>query len=318
MRRGAATASAIVHLVLIAILVFGLPQFARPLAVDEPVSIEIVDVITDVANPAPAQRERTPVPPAPVTKPLPPAEVLKETPVATAPEPEVEPEPPTPPPPAPAAKPDTPAEVAEVRPPDPVKSEVPEPVQAKEPEKPKPEPAKEPEKPKPKPEKPKPEKPKPPKAKPKPEKTTTDFSDLDALLNDHTDKPTGAPPRADARPSDTPNREISNRNDPSRPLSNSERGAIIAQLEQCWALDRGAAGVDTMYVVWDVKLDRSGALIGQPVLVERSGTATPAFVDRAYRAFFKCNPLKNLPIDKYERWNSLRITFDPRGPGLGG
>ncbi|MCF4166781.1 hypothetical protein L2U69_14100 [Zavarzinia compransoris] len=318
MRRGAATASAIVHLVLIAVLVFGLPEFARPLPEVEPFSVDIVDVITEVANPAPPQREKTPVPPAPVSKPLPPAEVLKETPIAAAPEPEVAPEPPTPPPPAPAAKPDTPKEVAEVRPPDPVKSEVPEPVPAKEPEKPKAEPAKEPEKPKPKPEpeKPKPEKPKPPKTKPKPEKPKVDFSDLDALLNDHTDKPTGAPTPADARPSDTPNREITNRNNPNVKLSNSERGKIKAQLQKCWAIDMGMAGIDTMTVKWRVNLDRSGALVGQPVLVDRSGTATSAFVDRAYRAFFKCNPLRDLPIDKYDAWKELTITFAPDDVGF--
>ncbi|MFZ2871131.1 MAG: energy transducer TonB, partial [Zavarzinia sp.] len=79
MRKGAAIVSGILHLLLIALMVFGLPQFARPLPEPEIYSVEIVDVISERANPAPPQRVKTPIPPAPTTKPLPPAEELHET-----------------------------------------------------------------------------------------------------------------------------------------------------------------------------------------------------------------------------------------------
>ena len=204
-----------------------------------------------------------------------------------------------------------------MKPPEPVKSEVPEPEPAKPvPEKPKPEkPKPEPEKPKPKPEKPKPEKPKP--AKPKPDKPL-DLDDLDALLNDNADKPRGSPPPPGAVESPTPNRETTNRNNPNLPLSNSEKGAIIAQLKQCWRVDPGMAGIETMSVTWEVRFERNGALIGQPKEVRHSPSTSPAFLDSTYRAFFKCNPLKNLPGLKYETWRYMEITFTPGDMTVGG
>ncbi len=334
MRQGA-IASGIFHLLLIALLVFGLPQFAQPLPEVEPISVEIVDVFSDRANPPPPLRAKTPIPPAATTKPLPPAETLHEA----APPPSSPPTPPAPTPPTPAPEPKpvappvaqtkpSPPQVAQnVPPPDPVKSEVPEPAPAKpvpekpkEPEKPPaPEKPKEPEKPtpaKPAPEKPQPQKPAKP-AKPRDEKAL-DLNDLDTLLNDHSDTKPGAPPPANARESDKPNRETTNSNRPNEPLSNSEKGLIIAQLAQCWRVDAGMAGFDKMSVIWRVQLDQSGALIGQPVLVLRAPGTSNAFADAAYRAFYKCSPFKNLPIAKYDAWRDLTVTFTPQGFTFGG
>jgi len=325
MRKGA-IASGILHLLLIAILVFGLPQFARPLPEPEIISVEIVDVITERANPAPPKRVQTPVPPAPTSKPLPPSETVRETPPppsVTPPTPE--PPVPTPPkPPTPQSKPAPPQVAQDVPPPDPVQSQVPEPTPPK-PEKPTPEKPKEPEKPKP-PEKPKePEKPKP--AKPKPTKPTEQkpdvLSDLDALLNDRSTEKPGAPPPPNAQASDKPNRETQNNNNPSKPLSNSEKGAIIAQLQSCWNYLPGTMGEATQSITWRVQYDRSGVLMSEPTMVRGSGQGTPSFrqfADRTFRAIKnqKCNPLKNLPANKYETWADMEITFTPGGVVFGG
>lgn len=323
MRQGA-IASGIFHLLLIAILVFGLPELARPLPEPEVISVEIVDVITDRANPAPPKRVETPVPPAPTSKPLPPAETVRETPPppsVTPPTPEP-PEPTPPKPPAPAAKPAPPQLAQDVPPPDPVQSQVPEPTPPK-PEKPTPEKPKEPEKPKP--EKPKePEKPKPP-AKPKPTKPTEQkpdvLSDLDALLNDRSTEKPGAPPPK-ATPSDKPNKETENNNNPSLPLSSSEVSKIVSQLRACRRVDPGSTQYAGSSVTFRVRYDRSGVMIGSPEFVGGTGAGSDpksSFWRDAYNVFLKpsCNPLKNLNPDKYDRWQYLEITFTPGEVGLG-
>ncbi|RJF80752.1 hypothetical protein D3874_27060 [Oleomonas cavernae] len=324
MRKGA-IASGILHLLLIALLVFGLPQLARPLPEPEIISVEIVDVITERANPAPPKRVQTPVPPAPTSKPLPPSETVRETPPppsVTPPTPE--PPTPTPPkPPTPQSKPAPPQVAQDVPPPDPVQSQVPEPTPPK-PEKPTPEKPKEPEKPKP-PEKPKePEKPKP--AKPKPTKPTEQkpdvLSDLDALLNDRsTEKPGAPPPKAEA--SDKPNKETQNNNDPSKPLSSSEVSKIVQQLQSCRRVDPGSTAFAGSTVIFRVRYDRTGVMIGNPEFVSGTGAGSDrysSFFRDAYTAFFKpsCNPLKNLNPEKYARWQYLEIVFTPGDVGVGG
>jgi hypothetical protein len=319
MRKGA-IASGILHLLLIALLVFGLPQLARPLPEPEIISVEIVDVITERANPAPPKRVETPVPPAPTSKPLPPSETVRETPPppsVTPPTPE--PPVPTPPkPPTPQSKPAPPQVAQDVPPPDPVQSQVPEPTPPK-PEKPTPEKPKEPEKPKP-PEKPKePEKPKP--AKPKPTKPTEQkpdvLSDLDALLNDRSTEKPGAPPPPNAQASDKPNRETENNNNPGLPLSNSEIGAIVAQVKPKFRVDAGLAGIASMSVTFRVQYDRTGTLRGDPLRIGGNGDlndpAYRSFCDKAHTAILKSSPLKGMPMDKYEAWSDIEFTFTPGG-----
>lgn len=299
-----AIASGLLHLLVLVVLVFGLPELFRPLPEPpQPISVEIVDLITDVSNPPPPKRLESVVPPKPTTKPLPPADEVVETPAPKAAAvPEPQPETPPDPPEAPQVAVDVPPP-----PPEPVKEPLPEPpkpVEKPKPEPPKPEKPKPVEKPKPKPEKPKPKKPEQPKQQ------EDILSDLDALLNKDTPKP-GAPPPPDAQVSDKPNRQTE-RGQPDKPLSMSEKDFIIAQLQQCWVIDPGAAGVAEMSVTIRAFYNPSGQLLGNPEIISRSGNATTAFVDRAYRALFKqkCNPMR-FPPGKYDAWKELRITFTP-------
>jgi hypothetical protein len=36
-----------------------------------------------------------------------------------------------------------------------------------------------------------------------------------------------------------------------------------------------------------------------------------AAADSAVRAVYKCNPIKNLPTNKYNSWKEMRLNFDP-------
>ena len=35
------------------------------------------------------------------------------------------------------------------------------------------------------------------------------------------------------------------------------------------------------------------------------------------RALWKCQPLKNMPVDRYDNWKEILLTFDPRPTILG-
>lgn len=307
LRLGAIT-SALLHLLVIVVLVFGLPELFRPLPEPpEPISVELVDLITDVSNPPPPKRLESAVPPKPTSKPLPAAPEIVETPppeAASVPEPQPE----TP------QTPEAPQVAADVPPPppEPVTEPLPEPpkpVEKPKPEPPKPEKPKPVEKPKPKPEKPKPKKPDQPK------KDQDILSDLDSLLNKDPKKP-AAPPPPNAQVSTKANRQT-DPGQPDKPLSMSEKDFIIAQLQQCWRVDPGAAGVTEMSVTIRAAYDQTGQLVGNPEVLSRSGNATNSFVDQAYRALFrqKCNPMQ-FPPGKFDAWKELRITFTPTGMGF--
>jgi outer membrane biosynthesis protein TonB len=177
--------------------------------------------------------------------------------------------------------------------------------------------------------KPKPveKKPEPVKQKPVPtkkvEKTEEKAEDdsLDTILKDvqkqakteqdDTAKPSKETPVAAPNPtkSDAPY-------DPSQPLSLSEKDAIVSQFVQCWRLPAGAANDYSLKVSVDVALRPDGSVIGAALVPEQRGRygsdmVFRAAADSAVRAVYKCNPIKNLPTDKYNSWKEMRLNFDP-------
>lgn len=99
-------------------------------------------------------------------------------------------------------------------------------------------------------------------------------------------------------------------------MTMSELDAVRQQLGQCWKLLAGARYAEDLVV--QIKLtinpDRTvkAAHIVDQLRYSQDGFFRAA-ADSAYRAVFspECSPLK-LPPDKYNQWNTMTVTFDPR------
>lgn len=330
--------SALLHGVVIVLLIFGLPfSFERRDYEPAPIIVELLPVAEKTTPP---KREEPPIPEPPEIAP-PVAEPPKEEPkLAEVPKPEPPlPEPPKPEPkvveapkPAPPEpeppKPEPPKpEPVETPPPPPppekmVALAVPEPAPT-----PKPKPA-----PPPKPVQKRSETRKVPKPKPKPKvqakppPKTKDF-DADriaALLN----KKLKAAPQRQRPPEkkDEVRKRIEERvaaraSQPaiSAPqLTLSEKDAIRAQIERCWIVPAGARDAESLVVEIRVFLNPDGSLLKPPEIVDGERMSEPgqeffrAAAESARRAVQKCNPLRNLPIAKYQSWREIELTFNPR------
>ena len=343
--------SVLLHAVVLALAIFGLPYLARDELIENRlVVVEVVNVaqVTNAPPPAPqATPDKTPPPPPdkasePDRTPPPPA------PSAAAPAP----------PPPPAQKPKPPAPAKASPPPEPappVKAE-PVPVPAKKPEPPKPEP----EKPEPvpvekvDPEKPKPEKPQPetpevakvdrvedeapapvpvarptPPERPKevakketpktPEKKEPEKKDdfLNVLKTVQNLKKDAPKPQNDSTPAPKSDTTARNSNfDPSQQLSVSEMDAIRHQISSCWLVPAGAKNAADLRVEIEVTMNPDRTVRSSKVVDTGRMQSDPFFrsaAESALRALKSpnCSPLQ-LPPEKYDTWKSFTITFDPK------
>lgn len=306
-RRGLAL-SAVLHVVLGALFVFGLPTLFHPPAPQEmPVAVELVTM-------APETRATHPNPN------LPQPEAKPDIPVAQPPGPKPEPEP-TPPAPAPP-----PAAAAAPPPPEPV----PQPPEQKPAPPPPPPPP-----PEPKPAPPPPPPPKPvarveaPKPTPdKPPKTVRnearaeakkyDPGQFDALLKNLAAQDTA--PAPDAPPQRTRVASAAASSQPRAPLgsqlSASEVDMIREQISRCWNVPAGARDAKDLVVEIRVVVNPDGN-VQQATIVDRARLAGDPFfraaAESARRAFFnpQCRPLR-LPPDKYAIWKDLVVDFSPK------
>lgn len=249
------------------------------------------------------------------------AEETNVPPPAPEPEPEPEAKPPPPPPPA-----------AEAPPPPPQPEPPPEP----EPEVALPEPAPPPE-PEPEPEA-KPEPPPPPKAEPAPRppaklaearpkrkpKPPDALALAERALKDIRDKPP-APKAADETPPAQPfeaqiaealKSRSSARHDPTRPLTISEIDLVRRQIARCWNLPAGAKEADDLVIEVHVDMRVDGTPRRAEIEDQARMRADPFFraaAESALRAVLnpRCHPFK-LPPDKYDRWKTMTLVFNPR------
>lgn len=295
--------SVVLHLIVFALVIFGMPQWRKDIEIEQPVAVELVDHIADEAttNKPPAKTSK------PVEKPTPEPPKKQEKkntpPVQETPKPEVKPEevkePPPPPDeselePLPEKPPETPPEkIAEKKP---------------TPPQPKPEPKPEPKKPDKKP-KPKDE----PKKQQDPKKTQDSF---DSLLKDLTpnEEPTEEQPEdspTDGHPEPAPN--ISKF---ASVMSMTDMDALRAQLAQCWSIPAGARdsqdlNVDVRVTVNEARVVTSAEIVDMGRY--HSDTFFRAAADSVLRAINSpdCTPL-NLPPEKYDQWHEMTINFNPR------
>lgn len=291
--------SAILHIGVACLLIFGVPVFMDKEVLDsQPMIVEMVQ-IADKTNPPPSKEPRE-EPPKPTPKPV------EDKP----PPPQAKPIPPPPPPP-----PEPPKQVAEI-PPEPM----PKPPEPKPPEvkpEPKPEVKKEPPPP------PKetatppprvanivpPKKPKPKKAKPKPE----DF--INSILKDVAPKPR-ATEKSEAK--QTPQKSPSPSPSPpslDQQVTMSEIDAVRRQIQQCWNIPAGARDAGNLVVTIHATVAPDGTV--RSARIENTSRMSDPFyraaAESAQRAVLnpRCQPLK-LPPEKYEQWKDLRLDFNPK------
>lgn len=277
--RKAAIISALMHVAVMVIAWFGLPNLFNPTPPeDKPLIVEVLPIaaITNAPPPKPEPPKVAEVKPEP-PKPEPPK------PEPPKPEPPKPPEPkPTPPPPPPPAPP--PPAPAPPAPPAPApKAEAPLPLP-----------------PKPRPEPPKPVQQAQQQQAPKQQKQQFNLDEMLRDLTKRKPQPAAAPQPAPQQTAQVAPRAASNApHNPLIPLSMSEEDAIRQKIYQNWNVDLGAKGIETFIV--DLRLFVGADGIVRDVSVENqnwnSDGAYRAFVESARRAVLKSSPLP-IPADK--------------------
>ncbi len=288
--------SLLVHGVVVILSYFGIPMLrSDELIVEAPVIVELVDISEETNLPS-ARPDPKPEPkPEPKKEPPPPPEPPKAK--AEAP----------PPPPAPEPEPEPEAVALPVEP------------------APKPKPKPKPE-PKPKPVvQPKPKAPKrlakaKPKKKPKaPDSFASVLKSLEQMRKD--------PPKKQAKKKDEPKEDFEQEiakvlassdkpTDLSKPITLSEIDAVRHQIAQCWSLPAGAKDAENLIIEISVVMNPDGKVRTAEIKNKArmmSDSFYRAAAESANRAVLnpRCQPFK-LPPDKYSRWKSMTLRFNPK------
>jgi len=279
--RGAVLTSIVFHAIVIIMGIVGLP-FLRtpPVIIDDPISVEVVD-IADIRQ-------------------------TNKPPVKAPPKPEPE-------------KKETPPEKKVEKPPAPPKVDVKEPPKAVPPKPPEPKKEitkkPEPKVPPPPTEKLKEPEPKPPEPKEDVKEEVQQQEDFSSLLKNLQDSEpevdtAAVNPDAETPPEPSPLAAFGQR------MTMSEMDALRRQLSQCWSIQAGARYAEDLIV--EIKLSvnpdrtvRSATIVDQG-RYNRDGFFRAA-ADSAMRAVRSpmCNPL-HLPEGKYHMWKDIVAVFDPR------
>jgi len=293
--------SVLFHVGLVVVAYVGLPSFHdSELYQDIPISVEIITV-TDVTNL-----------PTKAKQPEPKKEVAKA-------EPKPPPKPPAPPP-APQGSVQEPPAPEPL--PEPVEEKVavivnPEPKPKKE-AKPKPEPKEEPKKVASKKRAPTPIPPRKPKA---PDQFASVLKTLEELKTQPRPEPKEEQEKEDPKPDfasmmanalESPKP----RTDIGPDLTISEKDLVRQQIQRCWNLPAGAKDAHTMIISIRMVMNPDGTVQQARVLDNAKMSTDPfyrAMAESAQRAALnpKCQPFR-LPPEKFDRWKTMKLTFDPR------
>lgn len=159
------------------------------------------------------------------------------------------------------------------------------------------------------PPKPEPKKAEPPKKKPKDDDP---FKDLMKNVEKFREKP--KPETQDKSAASSPDKpKVLNAPLSDRPTM-MEIDAIRAQIEQNWAVDTGAKGVESMVIPLKVRIAPDGAVISVDVIdTGRYGSDSSyrAVAESARRAVYRSQPIR-YPVQKYETFKSMEIVFRPQ------
>jgi colicin import membrane protein len=94
-------------------------------------------------------------------------------------------------------------------------------------------------------------------------------------------------------------------------MTADELAALRARMEGCWNMPSGATSHVELRTVVRIALNEDGSLSGMPEILESpSGTYAVVAPESVVRAVRRCAPY-DLPVEKYEDWREIEITFDP-------
>ncbi|SHJ33096.1 Cell division and transport-associated protein TolA [Shimia gijangensis] len=98
------------------------------------------------------------------------------------------------------------------------------------------------------------------------------------------------------------------------PLSQGEKDSMRVSVQKCWVVDVGGQSANVTVTV-GFSLDRDGKVKGPVTLLSSDGGDSKA-VDTAFqsarRAILRCQKGGyKLPIEKYDHWREIEITFNP-------
>jgi outer membrane biosynthesis protein TonB len=154
-----------------------------------------------------------------------------------------------------------------------------------------------------------------PKIKPeKPKKKVTkelDPEKVAALLN-KIDAEASSPPKIEAIIGEPEPGEFNVASGEDMRISANEIDWLRRKIRECWNPPVGVMEAQGLQVHVQIELDQSGAVLGQPAVVNSSGH--PLFdvaASSAVRAILRCQPYDRLPIAKYDAWRSIIFNFDP-------
>ena len=99
------------------------------------------------------------------------------------------------------------------------------------------------------------------------------------------------------------------------PLTRGEREGLRLAVQQCWNVDVGSEAANVTVVI-GMSMGRDGKVIGGSLRLIDSdggtGRAAETAFQAARRAVLRCQrDGYKLPIDKYEHWQEIEITFNP-------
>lgn len=158
------------------------------------------------------------------------------------------------------------------------------------------------------------------KAEEKPKEKPQTKDELDAILESvRKDAQQVEDKKAPPKPAENVPQDgaISEKYNPTLPLSISDMDAIKSQVAPCWRMPAGAENDYTLVVTLNIQLNADGSLLKvEPLMNDRlKAASSPAFrmaMESAMRAISRCTPLKDLPSDKYDSWKDFDMVFDPK------
>ncbi len=160
-----------------------------------------------------------------------------------------------------------------------------------------------------------------PKEEPKTEPKKQDSSELDNLLKTLDDKKAQKQTESQETENTDPNSQSTTAVDPNAPLTMAEidyiKTLIMRQIVPCWNVPAGMRDAGSLQIKLDVDVERDGTIRFVGFADEaryNSDNSYQVAADSARRAVLdpRCNPLKILPpMDKFNKWHELTLTFDP-------
>lgn len=157
---------------------------------------------------------------------------------------------------------------------------------------------------------------------PPPKKATQDKLNLDDLskLLDRSAKEPGQRQAQSSSPTapvgDKPRRAVGAGTALTAVAEAKVRALLVEKMKRCWRASDDARDPERLKVSVQFRLDKSGALVGQPIVrtpIALGDRELLVAAERAKSAVRACAPYDDLPADLYEIWEDVTLNFRPTG-----